>query len=263
MSDTESGLPAHLSASSISTFKQCPLRFKLSRIDKIPEPPTRQTLMGNFVHDSLEHFYNTVEPSQRSLQQAKESAKLVWEEGNWEERVRPFLGGQSLNEFRWSSWWCIENLFNLENPQLINPSGVEFEVNAQINGVTIKGFIDRWMQIDDTITISDYKTGKVPSPRYMEDKFFQLVLYSLLLTEMGITAENTQLELLYLKDGVRRHHKPKEIDYKTAINLVTTTKKEIDEAYENNKWPAVPSKLCDWCIYKSSVCSYWNKTNER
>jgi putative RecB family exonuclease len=96
----------------------------------------------------------------------------------------------------------------------------------------------------------------------MEGKFFQLVLYSLLLKEMGIVSENTELELLYLKDGVRKTNKPKEIDYESAINLITTVKREIDQAYEDNKWPAVPSRLCDWCVYKSSICSHWNKKNE-
>jgi len=256
-------LPPHLSASSIGTFQQCPLRFKLSRIDKISEPPTEQTLMGNFVHDTLEYFYNTYKPEDRSLSNAQHSARFVWESSGWVERVTPFLRTLSINDFRWNSWWCIENLFGLENPGIIHPRGVEFEVNGAINGVVIKGFIDRWVQDEGKITISDYKTGKVPSSRYMEGKFFQLVLYALLLKEMGIASENTELELLYLKDGVRKTNKPKEIDYESAINLITTVKKEIDRAYEDNKWPAVPSRLCDWCVYKSSICSHWNKKNER
>jgi putative RecB family exonuclease len=211
----------------------------------------------------LEYFYNTYEPGERSLDNAKYSARFIWESEAWEERVSPYLRTLSINDFRWNSWWCIENLFGLENPSLIHPKGVEFEVNGAINGVVIKGFIDRWIQNENTITISDYKTGKVPSSRYMEGKFFQLVLYALLLKEMGMSEEDFKLELLYLKDGVRKTHTPNETDYKSAIHLITTVKKEIDEAYEDNKWPAVPSRLCDWCVYKSSICSYWNKTHER
>lgn len=256
-------LPAHLSASSIGTFQQCPLRFKLSRIDKIPEPPTEQTLMGNFVHDTLEYFYNTFQPEERTIQNAQNSARMVWDFSEWAERVLPYLQSLSINDFRWNSWWCVKNLFELENPEKINPQGVEFEVNGSINGVVIKGFIDRWVQDENKITISDYKTGKVPSARYMDGKFFQLVLYALLLKEMQIDSETIELELLYLKDGVRKSHTAKDIDYKSAINLITTAKKDIDQAYEDNKWPAIPSRLCDWCIYKRSICSYWNKKNER
>jgi len=256
-------LPPHLSASSIGTFQQCPLRFKLSRIDKIPEPPTEATLMGNFVHDTLEYFYNTYQPEERIISNAQLSARIVWESEGWAERVTPFLKTFSINDFRWNSWWCIENLFGLENPGKINPRGVEFEVNGSINGVVIKGFIDRWIQDENIVTISDYKTGKTPSSRYMEGKFFQLILYALLLKEMGMKEEEFNLELLYLKDGVRKTHTPSEIDYKSAVHLITTVKKEIDQAYEDNNWPAVPSRLCDWCIYKSGVCSYWNKKNER
>lgn len=263
MSDEKGVLPPHLSASSIGTYQQCPLRFKLSRIDKIPEPPTEQTLMGNFVHDTLEYFYNTYEPDARTLANAQISARLIWETEGWADRVSPYLRTLSLNDFRWNSWWCIENLFGIENPTSIQPRGVEFEVNGAINGVVIKGFIDRWIQDEEKITISDYKTGKVPSSRYMEGKFFQLVLYALLLKEMGIDAKEFQLELLYLKDGVRKKHQASEVDYQSAIHLITKVKKEIDQSYEDNNWPAIPSRLCDWCVYKSSICSHWNKKNER
>ncbi|MGA0152949.1 MAG: PD-(D/E)XK nuclease family protein, partial [Ilumatobacteraceae bacterium] len=48
--------PAYLSPSSIGTYRDCPQKFKFSRIDGLKEPPTWATHLGTFVHDVLEHL---------------------------------------------------------------------------------------------------------------------------------------------------------------------------------------------------------------
>ena len=261
MSEQQSGkLPEYLSPSSLGTFKQCPLKFKLSRIDKIAEPPTQETLMGNFVHEVLETLYK-FDSSERTVGLAKSIATTVWAEGNWADTVKPYLKTFDMNQFRWNSWWCIENLFTIEDPKLLNPDGIEHELNGKIDNVQMRGFIDRWMLDGETLVISDYKTGKTPSPKYMSDKFFQLTIYTLLLNQ-DVDAKDAKLELLYLKDAVKRTHVPTTQELSEATETIVTIKKEIDTSYESGNWEAIPSRLCDWCSYKRTVCTYWNKKNE-
>ena len=250
-------LPEYLSASSIGTFQQCPLKYKLSRIDQIAEPPTMQTLMGNFVHEVLECMYKAFEPGDRTLLEANNLCRQLWNTGAWEERVAPYLGSTKLSEFRWMSWWCIENLFQLEEPSIITPAGVECEVLGELNGVRIKGYIDRWGVVDGVAKITDYKTGKTPSKRYMDGKFFQLTLYAAML-QLETDFDSYELELLYLKDGVRLSGLAAPKDISEVVNVVTNVKEQINQSYDNNDWKAIPSKLCDWCIYKKTICTYWN-----
>lgn len=261
MSDVKPELPAHLSASSIQTYIQCPLKFKLSRVDKIQEPPTMQTLLGNFVHDVLEHFYAAYQPDERTVMSARHACTHVWSNGGWADRVAPYLKRTPINDFRWSAWWCVENIFLLENPSLVQPSGIEYEVLGEIDGVLIKGFIDRWTEIDGVVTITDYKTGKTPAPKYMADKWFQLSLYAILLAELE-NKQSFNLELLYLKDGVAKKHLPTADDFANTRNTITTTKKEIVNSYDNSAWTAIPSNLCNWCHFKSNLCTYWNPKDE-
>lgn len=251
-------LPEYLSSSSITTFQQCPLKFKLSRVDKHAEPPTIHTLMGNFVHEVLEKMYADFPPDERTVATAKQLCTTLWESGNWEAQVIPYLGSVTLNEFRWSCWWCVEHLFEMEDPTEIEPDGVEYELGGDIDGVTMKGYIDRWSRTNlNSAKITDYKTGKTPNPRYAKDKFFQLTLYAAML-EKEIGLDSFELELLYLKDGARLTHVPTRAEIEAVKETVVNVRKEIETCYANNDWKPQPTPLCNWCIFKRGLCSYWN-----
>lgn len=252
--------PPYLSPSSIATFQQCPLKYKFSRIDGLIEPPTEATLRGNFVHSVLEHFY-ALPSSQRTLLTAKDIAKDIWDK-EYLERVSMYVKTEEgLRAFRWSSWWCVENLFLMENPQEIDLDGIETEINGEIGGVKIKGFIDRWYRdTDSQIIIGDYKTGKAPSPRYREDKYFQLFLYAYAL-EQQLGEIVKEIELLFIKDSVRLNKPVTDQDRMMVKNTVVSVRNQIDQRCESGLFEPIKHKLCDWCTYKP-ICPAWSKNDE-
>lgn len=246
--------PPHLSPSSMGTFKQCPLKFKFSKIDLIPDAPTEATLMGNFVHSVLEDLY-AYPTEDRTKNQAKHIAKAVWD-SEYKQKVIPYVRTEDkLRMFRWNSWWCIENLWKLEDPSHVEPTGIETELNGEIGGVKIKGFIDRYSETEGGHIISDYKTGKTPRPKWVSDKFFQLLVYSHLLESLGL-GKPKQVELLYLKDGVRYQHEVTEEDLYDVQQTIVNTKKEIDIKCESEEFEPIKSVLCGWCSYKT-ICPAW------
>lgn len=253
--------PPHLSPSSVSTFQQCPLRFKLSRIDNLPEPPTEASIMGNFVHDILERLYRC-EKSERTIATAKNIAATTWTE--YEERVVPLLrnNADAIRMFRWNSWWCVENLFSMEDPISRNFDGLEQELNHVLfadsdTPVLIKGFIDRWHQDGDAIVIGDYKTGKVPGRAYRSDKFQQLLIYAHVLREQ-LGKQISAIELLYIKNGELLRHEPTEDDFQVVAQELQSTRRAIDERCKTGQFEAKTSRLCDWCAFKS-ICPSWRK----
>lgn len=246
--------PPYLSPSSIGTFNQCQLKFKYNKIDNRREDPTEATLMGNFVHDVLEALYHQ-ESDKRDLATAKSFASKLWDEG-WGDQVRPWVkGDENLRMFRWKSWWCIENLWKIENPMLLSPSGLEHELNGEIAGVKIKGFIDRFSESENGFTISDYKTGKTPKKNWVDDKFVQLLIYSHLLDSTGI-GKATDVELLYLKDGVKFTKKVTDEALQSIEKTIVSTKKSIDICCETEKFETTKSILCNWCSFKKE-CPAW------
>lgn len=246
--------PEYLSPSSISTFKQCPLKFKYSRIDRMTEPPTEATLRGNFVHDVLEQLY-LLEPNERTLNNAREIARSFWDE-RWEAKVKEIVvGAASIREFRWTSWWCIENLWKIENPAEIDPAGLEYEIFVPIGGVPVKGFIDRFTSQAGKLTISDYKTGKKPSAGYATDRFSQLLIYAAALRELGV-GEPVAAELIYLKESAKLSAKIEPADITNISTTITEVYSDITTSCEEGVFATKKSKLCNWCHFKP-ICPAW------
>jgi putative RecB family exonuclease len=163
---------------------------------------------------------------------------------------------EAFHEFRWKAWWCVENYFEMEDPSEIILDGIETQCEIDIDGVQMKGFIDRWEFKDDgTIRIGDYKTGKTPRPQYTDDKFQQLYIYAHLLGTMT-DAVVSEVELLYLKDGVRFNRPVTSDDLNEIAVTVKTVRSEVESCCETGEFPAIKHRLCDWCSYKT-FCPAW------
>lgn len=247
--------PQYLSASSISTWEQCPQRYKYSRIDGIPEPETEAQVMGTFVHEVLENLYR-LPSEQRTLANAQQMSRAVWAKG-WIERLASLNMNESqMREFRWKSWWCVENLWMVEDPIQLNPIGVESEYNVEVlPGIKIKGFVDRITEVGDGIKITDYKTGKFPRAAYMDQKWFQLLLYKVVV-EKTLDKSVKEVQLIYLKDGKSVGRTTTAQDDEAVLERVSNVHSEIQTSLRTGEFPTKVSRLCDWCYYKK-ICPAW------
>ena len=245
--------PPYLSPSSISTFHQCPLKYKFSRIDGLTERPTIHTVLGNFVHQILEDLYALPE-IERTLDNARTLSRQWWDEKYGTEVTETLK--ENGQQFRWKAWWCIENLWKLENPQNVQLAGIEKEVTGECNGVAVRGFIDRYEHLDDgTLFIGDYKTGKLPHQRFMKDKFTQLLIYAVMLEITGV-GKASKLGLIYLAGPEVRTAYVTDEDLETTASLIVNTKKMVDTYCEEGVFPHKVSNLCGWCDFKK-ICPAW------
>jgi putative RecB family exonuclease len=251
--------PDYLSASSIATFHQCPLKYKYSRIDNLKEPPTQETLLGTFVHEILEVFYK-LNPSDRTIQNARHIASTIWE--NYKDPATTLTkSAQELKDFRWRAWFCVENLWKVENPEHVSLNGTETEFIGDIDGVKVKGIIDRWVINEEgVIDVSDYKTGKVPRKEWRDDKFDQLVIYGILIGDAH-EKEIGSLDLIYLKEGVTLNFSPTQERISKVKEHIVTTRKMIDERCKSEDFEYRTSNLCGWCHFKT-ICPAWARKHK-
>ena len=249
--------PRYLSPSSISLFRGCPQKFKLSYIDKIKEPPAWHAVLGSFVHEVLEYLYKE-DPKNRTQETVKRIATDRWSNHGWAEKVNELTEKlDTITGFKQSAFQAITNLWEIEDPTTTILEGQEVEVLTEIEGVAMKGYIDRIaLDADGKVVISDYKTGKVPDPKYVtnDEKWFQLIAYALMLKEAHQKMTST-LELYYLSKRVKHSVDVTNEHLENAQRVIVRTRASIDELSKSGEFSCNVTNLCNWCYYKKiDIC---------
>jgi putative RecB family exonuclease len=131
------------------------------------------------------------------------------------------------------------------------------EVIATVSGVAMKGYIDRFIFSEDgTVVISDYKTGKIPNPKYKseDDKFFQLLCYALML-DASEQETTSKLELLYLTQKAKHDLVVTQENLEKARSVIVKTRSEIETACASEEFRCNVTVLCNYCHYKKiGIC---------
>lgn len=251
MSDEEKAL--NLSYSSMTLFHQCPKRWKFKYVDKQEDVGSYATVLGKFVHQVLEFFYKEPE-DKRTLERAKEIAREQWHlflEHPKEGTDLLVLVGTSEDDhrlFRQKAWAMIRGLWDLENPESVKVVALEQPFNlAPVDGVRMRGYIDRIEEVNGKLNIVDYKTGNAPRKQYQKEKKDQLILYGLAVAN-DFFETPSKGRLLYLGSEIistpiteaRLEQMEKEISA-TAVN--------IRAAKATGQFEAKPGPLCGWCGY--------------
>ena len=129
-------LPASLTPSKVTTFKDCALAFRLSAIDKLPEPPSLQAFRGTVVHRALELLMWDEPQGGRDLPVAFSKLERALDELlKSEEGVALGLAGTELDDLVEEGRELLRNYFVLEDPNSVRVIGTELRLQADIGVV--------------------------------------------------------------------------------------------------------------------------------
>ena len=237
----------NLSASAIDTYKQCPLKFRLSRMDGIPQTASKPELIfGNIIHAVLQRFHEKDKPlsKERILRLLDEE----WKKGDFDYTVREekFKEQGSLMLIRYC--YYVE-----KNPPIVIAREEKF--TFEMGNITIRGAIDRIDKTENGTAIVDYKTSKTSTSAKSN---LQLAIYSMFLEQSehetmgGLPAEAS---LHFLRD----EEKPVRSHSFTSDQIGETKEKilEVAAGIRNREFEAKTGFHCDWCDYKNLVCPAW------
>lgn len=110
--------------------------------------------------------------------------------------------------------------------------------------------------------IPTHNTGKIPQISWLENNFFAMRVYALLMTlETGEMP--FMLRLIYLKgktqeQAIKRLMVTPEMLEETRQEVLQIWA-DIKTAAETNTWPAKPGPLCNFCDFKETLCPAFNK----
>lgn len=249
------------SPSRISSFEQCPQKYKFRYIDKI-KPLIEETIeshLGSAVHETLEWIYNSVKENPEKIPTLDDIINHYIQE--WQKSMsenilivkKQFTYKDYLNK----GIQFLADYFQENYPFKDGTIECEKKIVIKLDENTyIRGFIDRLVyNIEEgQYEIHDYKTANsLPSQEKMnEDK--QLALYSIAIKEIYGKDKEVILVWHYLA------HNQKIISRRTEEQLEKLkheTKKLIEEIEQTKEFIPNKSILCEWCEYKS-VCPEWN-----
>lgn len=233
-----------LSPSSIETYNDCPLKFKLDRL-RVPGKNKSYFDLGKSVHSTIEEI------SKRKLNGDSLTRKDALDILEKEWIFRTFESGQQENINKSQAIEIIDKYLEMEKNNQNEIVGIEVEFTLKRNNITINGKIDRIEKNGEgELHVIDYKTSKTPkkAEKLVED--IQLNVYAHAVREKYDKLPQKAI-LVYLRQSP--------VVYEVSEQNVDVIIKSIDNIIIkilNNEFDPNPStSVCRNCQYKE-MCEF-------
>jgi putative RecB family exonuclease len=244
-------VPRSLSPSKVSSFTDCALAFRFSVIDRLPEPPSAAATKGTLVHGALERLH-LLPPADRTVDAALAClADAAVDLRDDPEYTGLGLSGDAEAAFHAEAAELVRNYFRLEDPRTVRAIGLELMLTAEIDGVSLRGIIDR-LELDDDggLVVTDYKTGSAPSTQYERKRLSGVHIYSLLCEQL-LGRRPTRVQLLYLRDPMAIITEPSDRSTRGTRRSLGAVWQAVERACAREDFRPQPSRLCEWCSFRA------------
>ena len=255
-------LPTSLSPSKVSSFTDCALAFRFSAIDRLPDPPTVATVKGTLVHASLERLM-LLEPAARDITAAlgclAEAHLALADDPEWLELALDDEGEATMLT---DAEALVRRYFEIEDPTTVNPIGIELRMEVELEGLTLRGIIDRLeLDADGELVVTDYKTGRAPNQAFEQSRLGGVHFYAYL-CERLLGRRPSKVQLLYLSDPVVITTVPSEQSIRQLERKVKAIWSAIGTACERDDFRPKQSRLCSWCAFQAYCPSFGGDPDE-
>lgn len=252
---------ATYSHSRVSTFENCPYRYKLQYIDREePEiPETIELFMGKRVHEALEKLYK----DKKFKKLVSKATLLKFYKDNWEkeysEDILVVKEGLTAENYRKMGAKFIEDYYNKYKPfdqltilgletqdRMTLPDGNQWHIRIDKFACDAKG----------NYYVCDYKTNASMKDQEEADSDRQLAMYSIWVKDKFKDAKSVKLVwhmLAFNKEVIseRTEEQAKQLQ-ESVMQLI----KKIEKATEEKDFPTNVTALCNYCGFKSKCPSF-------
>jgi putative RecB family exonuclease len=206
------------------------------------------------VHAVLERLFD-LPRMERTFAAARDLLPEVWEqiatdEPSVAELFADDADGADLAEWLESAAALLGNYFQLEDPARIDPAAREHLVEVVIDGLRLRGYVDRLdINADGDVRVVDYKTGATPRETFEAKALFQMKFYALVLWRTrGVVPR--QLRLMYLADTDTLSYAPDATELTRFERTLRAIWTAIERATQTGDFRPSPSALCEWCDHQ-------------
>ncbi len=252
------------SHSRISTYENCPYKYKLQYIDK-EEPEISETIelfMGKRVHETLEKLHK----DKKFKKLVSKTALLKFYKNNWDkefsEDILVVKEDLTAENYKKMGAKFIEDYYDKYKPfdqltileletqdRMTLPDGNQWHVRIDKFACDDKG----------NYYVCDYKTNSRMKDQEEADSDRQLAMYSIWVRDKFKDAKSVKLVwymLAFNKEVISERNSEQEKKLQEEVmNLI----KKIEQATKENNFPTNVTPLCDYCSYKSQCPSFKHK----
>ncbi|HEX6205865.1 MAG TPA: ATP-dependent DNA helicase [Solirubrobacterales bacterium] len=229
-----------LSASDLTLYLTCPLKYKFARVFGIPQEPTINQRFGILFHNVLERFHK--EPPENPEDGLRELNRLF--ESGW--RRTGFGSSDDELQFRDRAREALRRYWENERESEGEPVWLERKFDFKVGDHHVRGRVDRVDRLPDgDYEVIDYKTGERKSEEDL-DADLQLALYRMAAREAW-DIEVSSGSYYYVLDGdkVAAPTKPDDAE------RVERTVLQVGEGILSQDFEPRPSpQVCSWCDYR-------------
>ncbi|MBR9677406.1 PD-(D/E)XK nuclease family protein [Candidatus Woesearchaeota archaeon] len=240
------------SHSRISTFEQCPFRYKAKYVDKLlPEFETSiEAFLGSAAHHTLEKLYKDLQHGKMpTIEELQEELKDFWQKNYNENTIIFVKKGYTAENYFVMATKFVNDYYNRFKP--FNQSKViacEKKVEVPLNNeYSMLGYIDRVDFKDDAYEIHDYKTSSSLPEQSKLDVDRQLALYAYAIKQMFDDANKIRLVWHYLAFDKTVTSTRTDDELEKLKEHTIQVIKTIQSAKE---FPTTKSALCGWCEFR-------------
>jgi DNA helicase-2/ATP-dependent DNA helicase PcrA len=229
-----------LSASDLSLYLTCPLKYKFARVFGIPQEPTINQRFGILFHNVLERFHK--EPPENPTEGLRMLNGLF--EGGW--RRTGFGSSDDELQFRDRAREALRLYWERERESEGEPVWLERKFDFKVGDHHVRGRVDRVDRLPDgDYELIDYKTGERKSEEDLDDDL-QLALYRMAAREAwGIEASTGSYYYVLDAEKVPAPTRPDDAE------RVERTVLQVGEGVLGQDFEPRPSpSVCSWCDYR-------------
>ncbi len=230
-----------LSASSVKTYKECPLKFKFNKILSVPTKGKTYFDLGSSVHKVAE----LVTKKQKEGEEPTEKLAFDILEKEWNSNVYE-TKTKEKQDYELAKKMVLTFLdWAKNNPN--KPIDVEKNFKITIGDIPFYGFIDRIeVTPEGEYEVIDFKTGHDYENKKSIREDFQMNIYAL-----GVEKIYGKLpkkaSLFYIKKEKVIQY---EIDAKQVESVKSVIEEKVQQILKEEFEPTPAYKTCNWCDYQ-------------
>ena len=254
-----------MNVTALNNYLKCPLEFYFKNLVRIPSPKNEATEFGSSVHYALEQLFRKMQESGKEQFSPKEEfiADFEW----YMHRHRESFTREQFERRLEYGQEVLSNYYDKYIHQFNKIVAIERNIrNVVVNGVPLKGKLDKLEFDGKAVNVVDYKTGdpdkaipKLKGPHEKDpnggDYWRQAVFYKILVDNYSAKdwkVASTEFDFIE-PDKKKIYRKEKVVispaDITTVTNQITSTWQKI---HERDFYTGCGKEDCHWCDFVKS-----------